>query len=161
MPRGIVPLLACAVLVVCATLALAAAASDKSGRVKFRQRADDICKPLRNEAKAKVDHGIRLLQREHHPSVRRAGRHFMEAWRLMRHAYHQVDDVHRPDGYRKRIAKWLNLEFRATSVGVRSAIWLKRAHFYKARRLSHRAAVLEQTAARIVRNFDFHHCKPL
>ena len=143
-------------------LALSPAAADtaKSGRVKFVQRADAICRPLRNDAEAKVDHGIRLLQRKH-PSVRRAGRHFVAAWRVMRGAYHQVDDIHRPDGYRKKIDNWLSLELRATRVGVRSAIWLKRSHFYKARRLSHRAAVLEQSAARIVRNFDFDHCKPL
>jgi hypothetical protein len=143
----------------------AAASSDaaepgKSGRVKFVKRADEICKPARDDAKDRIDHGIRLLQRKH-PSVRRAGRHFVTAWRAMRDAYHDVDDIHRPDGYRKRIAHWLHLEFHATSMGARSAIWLKRSHFYKARRLAHRAAVLEQTAARVVRNFDFDHCRPL
>ena len=159
MHRGFATVLIAGALV---GVALAPATADpgKAGRVKYVQRADAICLPLRNDARAKVDHGIRLLERKH-PSVRRAGRHFVAAWRLMRDAYHEVDDIHRPDGYRKKIANWLNLEFRATSVGVRSAIWLKRAHFYKARRLSHRAAVGEQTAARIVRNFDFDHCTPL
>ena len=142
-------------------LSVAAADPGKSGRVKFVKRADDICQPFRAEAQARVAHGVRLLERKHHPSVRRAGRHFVTAWRLMREAYRKVDDVHRPDGYRKKIANWLSLEFHATSLGVRSAIWLKRGHFYKARRLSHRAAVGEQTAARIVRNFDFDHCTPL
>ena len=126
----------------------------KSGRVKYVKRADDICRPLRAEATRKVDHGIRLLEHPRHPSVRRAGRHFVVAWRLMR-------DLHRPDGYRRKIASWLHREFRATSLGVRSAIWLKRSHFYKAKRLAHRAAVLEHEAARTVRNFDFDHCKPL
>ena len=160
MPRGIAPLIACALTLVCATASLADA-SAKSGRVKFVKRADAICKPLREDAKAKVDHGVRLLQHPRHPSVRRAGRHFVAAWRLMREAYHRVDDIHRPDGYRRKIANWLRLELRATSVGVRSAIWLKRSHFYKARRLARRAARLEQNAARLVRNFDFDHCKPL
>ncbi len=159
MHRGIATFVIAGALV---GVALAPATADpgKSGRVKYVQRADDICRPLRAGARAKVDHGIRLLEKKH-PSVRRAGRHFVAAWRLMREAYRGVDDIHRPDGYRKRIATWLNLELRATGIGVRSAIWLKRAHFYKARRLAHRAAVLEQTAARIVRNFNFDHCRPL
>jgi hypothetical protein len=159
MHRGFTTLLIAGALV---GVALSPAAADpgKSGRVKFVKRADEICQPARDDAKAKIAHGIELLERKH-PSVRRAGRHFVAAWRLMRGAYHEVDDIHRPDGYRKRIAHWLGVELHATSVGVRSAIWLKRAHFYRARRLSHRAAVLEQDAARIVRNFDFHHCRPL
>jgi hypothetical protein len=149
-----------AVALVAVAFAPAAADPGKSGRVKFVKRADPICKPYRDDAKAKIAHGVLLLERKH-PSVRRAGRHFVASWRLMREAYHEVDDLHRPDGYRKKIANWLRVELRATSVGVRSAIWLKRSHFFKARRLSHRAAVLEQTAARIVRNFDFDYCKPL
>ena len=159
MHRGFTTLLTSGALVAVA-LSPAAADPGKSGRVKFVKRADDVCRPLHDGAERKVDHGVRLLQRNR-PSVRRAGRHFVAAWRLMRHAYHQVDDIHRPDGYRKKIANWLNLELHATSVGVRSAIWLKRSHFYKARRLAHRAGVVEQNAARIVRNFDFDHCKPL
>jgi hypothetical protein len=160
MPRGIASLLVGASVVAVAGTSLAAADPGKSGRVKYVKRADAICQPLRDDAQAKVAHGVALLERKH-PSVRRAGRHFVAAWRLMRHAYHEVDDIHRPDGYRKKIANWLNLELHSTSLGVRSAIWLKRAHFYKARRLAHRAAVLEQTAAHIVRNFDFDHCTPL
>src|SRR3954466_91035 len=81
----------------------------KSGRVKFVKRADAICQPARGEAKAKIGHGIELLQRNH-VSVRRAGRHFVAAWRLMRGAYHEVDDIHRPDGYRQKLTNWLNLE---------------------------------------------------
>ena len=158
MSRGIAPLLIAALVVV------ASASADfagKGGRVKFVQRADAICRPLRDEAVRKVDHGIRLLEHPRHPSVRRAGRHFVVAWRLMREAYHGVDDLHRPDGHRRKIANWLRRELHATAVGVRSAIWLKRSHFYKAKRLAHRAAVLEHEAARTVRNFDFDHCKPL
>jgi hypothetical protein len=159
MSKGIASLAACLLLVAFAAAATADP-SDKSGRVKFVKRADPICQPLRDDAKDRIAHGIRLLQRKH-PSVRRAGRHFVTAWRLMREAYREVDDLHRPDGYRKQIANWLNLELHATSVGVRSAIWLKRSHFAKAQQLAHRAAVAEQTAARIVRNFDFDHCRPL
>ena len=132
----------------------------KSGRVKFVKRADDVCRPARNDAKAKIDHGIGLLERKH-PSVRRAGRHFVSAWRAMRAAYHQVAHLPRPFEFHRQIARWLRRELHATAVGVRSAIWLKRAHFFKARRLAHRAAVLEQDAARIVRNYDFHDCRPL
>jgi hypothetical protein len=159
-PRLIAILFAGAVLVAGMSISVSLADTGKSGRVKFVKRADDICQPLRAEAKRKIDHGIRLLQRRH-PSVRRAGRHFVRSWRLMREAYHEVDDLHRPDGYRKKIARWLRRELHATSVGVRSAIWLKRSHFYRSRRLAHRAAVLEHKAARIVRNFDFDHCRPL
>ena len=160
MTRSIVALLAGALVIACSAASVSASDPAKSGRVKFVKRADDICQPARNEAKAKIDHGVRLLQRRH-PSVRRAGRHFVQSWRLMREAYHEVDDLHRPDGYRKKIARWLRREFHATSVGVRSAIWLKRSHFYKARRLARRAAVLEQRAGQGVRNFDFDHCRPL
>jgi hypothetical protein len=159
MRRGFTTLLAAAMVAV-AAISFAAADPGKSGRVKFVKRADAVCKPLRLQAERDIDHGIRLLERKH-PSVRRAGRHFVDAWRTMREAYHEVDDLHRPDGYRKRIAKWLRRELHATGVGVRSAIWLKRSHFYKARRLAHRAEVLEQRAAHVVRRFDLDHCKPL
>ena len=159
MSRGYVSLLT-GLLIAALALSVAAADSAKSGRAKYVQRADNICEPARAQAKRKIDHGVRLLERKH-PSVRRAGRHFVAAWRLMRDSYHVVDDLHRPDGYRKKIANWLSLEFRAARIGVRSAIWLKRSHFYKAKRLAHRAAVLEQTATRVVRNFDFDHCRPL
>ena len=153
-------LLFAAFLIAGSTLSVSLADPGKSGRVKFVKRADDLCQPARIEAKAKIDHGIRLLQRRH-PSVRRAGRHFVQSWRLMREAYHEVDDLHRPDGYRKKIARWLRRELHATSVGVRSAIWLKRSQFYKARRLARRATVLEHRAAQGIRNFDFDHCRPL
>jgi hypothetical protein len=159
MSRLRISLLAAAVLIT-GSAAIASTDPAKSGRAKYVKRADDICRPFRDEATRKVDHGIRLLDREH-PSVRRAGRHFVVAWRLMRSAYHRVDDLHRPDGHRRKIANWLRRELHATSVGVRSAIWLKRSHFYRAKRLAHRAAVLEHEAARTVRNFDFDHCKPL
>src|SRR3954452_16763042 len=122
MRRGIALLLV--VVGAFAAPAVSAGSGDtgKSGRVQFVKRADAICQPLRDDAQAKVAHGVALLERKH-PSVRRAGRHFVAAWRLMRHAYHEVDDIHRPDGYRKKIANWLNLELHSTSLGVRSAIW--------------------------------------
>ncbi len=160
MPRGIAVLIVGAAVLAGPALSAGQADPGKSGRVKFVKRADRICQPARDDAKGKIDHGVRLLQKKH-PRIRRAGRHFVAAWRAMRDAYHEVDDLHRPDGYRKQLARWLRGELHATRVGVRSAIWLKRSHFYKARRLAHRAEVLEQNAARIVRNFDFDDCKPL
>ncbi len=152
--------LACIALVCGSVLSVSAADGSSSGRVKFVKRADNICQPHRNEAKRRVAHGVRLLERKH-PSVRRAGRHFIHAYRLLREAYHEVGRLHRPFEYHRQIARWLHREGRATSVGVRSAIALKRKHFAKAERLAHRAAVLEQTAQRPVRNFDFQHCRPL
>lgn len=150
--------LACLALI--AGLALAAAADAGSiGRAKFVKRAENTCQPHRDEAKRRVAHGIRLLERKH-PSVRRAGRHFVTAWREMREAYRDVAHLPRPFEYHVQIAKWLHREREATATGVRSAIALKRKHFGKAQRFTHRAAVLEQEAERPVRNFDFEHCRP-
>lgn len=152
--------LACVALICGSVLSVSAADGSSSGRVKFVKRADDICQPHRNEAKRRIAHGVRLLERKH-PSVRRAGRHFIHAYRLLRDAYDDVSRLPRPFDDHKRIAKWLHRELHATGVGVRSAIALKRKHFAKAERLAHRAAVLEQLAQRPVRNFDFQHCRPL
>jgi hypothetical protein len=159
-PRPIAFLLAGLALIVLSGLSVSLADPGKSGRVKFVKRADDICRPARNEAKAKIAHGIRLLERKH-PSVRRAGRHFVSAYRVLRAGYDEVARLPRPFEYHRTIARWLRAERRATSAGVRSAIWLKRGHYLRARRLAHRAAVGEQNAARLVRNFDFHDCRPL
>lgn len=152
--------LACIGLICGSVLTMSTADGSSSGRVKFVKRADNICQPHRNEAKRRVAHGVRLLERKH-PSVRRAGRHFTHAYRVLREAYREVSRLHRPFQDHKRIAKWLRRERHATAVGVRSAIALKRAHFAKAERLAHRAAVREQLAQRPVRNFDFEHCRPL
>jgi hypothetical protein len=152
--------LACIVLTGASILAVGVADAGSIGRVKFVKRADNICQPQRNEAKRRVAHGVRLLERKH-PLIRRAGRHFIRAYRELREAYRQVARLPRPPEDHKRIAKWLRRERQATAAGVRSAIALKRRHLAKARRLAHKAGVLEQDAARPVRNFDFQHCRPL
>ena len=58
-------LTACVALI--AALALSAAATEASsiGRAKFVKRADNICQPSRNDAKRRVDHGVRLLTKKH------------------------------------------------------------------------------------------------
>ncbi|MDX6583756.1 MAG: hypothetical protein QOI10_2940 [Solirubrobacterales bacterium] len=159
MLRGIASLLAFAALIGALALAAEVSAEGHTGRVEFTKRADHICQAPRNEAKARIAHGVRFLERKH-AAVRRAGRHFITAYRLMRAAYHQVAQLPRPFEFHVEIAKWLHREHQATGVGVHSAIALKRRHFAKSSRLAHRAAVLEQQAARPVRNFDFHHCRP-
>jgi hypothetical protein len=158
--RPIALLVIGAVLIAGSMVSVGLADTTKSGRAKFVKRADDICRPARNEAKQRIAHGIRLLERKH-PSVRRAGRHFITAYRVLRGGYRSVAHLPRPVEYHKLIARWLHREAHATSAGVRSAIALKRSHFLKARRLAHRAAVGEQDASRLVRNFDFHDCRPL
>jgi hypothetical protein len=158
--RPVAFLLIGAVLIAGSAVSAGLADAGKSGRVKFVKRADDICRPARNEAKQRIAHGVRLLERKH-PSVRRAGRHFVTAYRVLRGGYRAVAHLPRPFEYHKLIARWLHREAHATSIGVRSAIALKRSHFFKARRLAHRAAVGEQDAARLVRNFGFHDCRPL
>jgi hypothetical protein len=147
-------------LILGSVLIASAADAGSIGRAKFVRRADNICQPQRNEAKRRVAHGVRLLGRNH-PRVRRAGRHFIHAYRELRKGYRQVARLPRPAEDHKRIAKWLRRERDATGAGVHSAIALKRKRLAKAERLAHRAAVLEQDAARPVRNFDFQHCRPL
>jgi hypothetical protein len=151
-----------AVIVAVAAVALTASAADAGsiGRAKFIKRADSICQPHRIEAQQRIAHGVRLLQRKH-PSVRRAGRHFITAYRELRLGYQEIAHLPRPFEFHVQIAKWLHREKKATATGVRSAIALKRKHFAEARRLSHRAAVLEQQAKRPVRNFDFEYCRPI
>jgi hypothetical protein len=151
---------ACLALIGGLVLTVSTADAGSIGRAKFVKRADNICQPQRNEAKRRIAHGVRLLERKH-PSVRRAGRHFITAYRALREAYRDVTRLPRPFEYHVQIAKFVHRERQATSVGVRSAIALKRQHFTDARRLTHRAAVLEQEAARPVRNFDFQYCRPI
>ena len=151
---------ACAALL--AVLALSAAATDASsiGRAKFVQRADNLCQPSRNDAKRRINHGVRLLTKKH-PRIQAAGREFVRAYRELRDGYDRVARLPRPRADHKRIARWLHRERHATATGVRSAKALRRKHFEKSRRLSAEAARLEQRAKRLVRNFDFKHCRPL
>jgi hypothetical protein len=130
------------------------------GRAKFVKRADNICQPQRNDAKRRIANGTRLLTKKH-PRIQAAGREFVRAYRQLRTGYRRVARLPRPADDHRRIAKWLHRERRATAVGVRSAIALRRHHFDAARRLTAKAATLEQNAARPVRNFDFQHCRPL
>lgn len=150
----------CVALILGSVLIASVADAGSIGRARFVKRADNICQPHRNEAKRRVAHGVRLLGRNH-PGVRRAGRHFVRAYRELREAYREVARLPRPFEDHGRIATWLRRERDATGVGVHSAIALKRKHLVKAERLAQRAAVLEQEAARPVRNFDFQHCRPL
>ncbi len=160
MPRAIGLPLACAVLVAVWAGSLSLADSGKSGRAKFVQRADEICRPHRDEANRRIAHGVRLLQRRHALEVR-AGNHFIRAYREIREAYRQVAELPRPFEYHRRIARWLRRERHATAVGIRSAVALKRHRYAKARKRARRAALFERRAARPVRNFDFEHCRPL
>ena len=153
-------LTACVALI--AALALRAAATEASsiGRAKFVKRADNICQPSRNDAKRRVDHGVRLLTKKH-PRIQAAGREFVRAYRELRDGYDRVARLPRPGADHRRIARWLHRERQATATGVRSAKALRRKHFERSRRLSAEAAKLEQRAKRPVRNFDFKHCRPL
>lgn len=145
-----------------AGFAFAAGPADpgKAGRAKFIKHADNLCQPQRNDAKRLIANGIRLLTKKH-PRVQAAGREFMRAWRETRTAYERVSRLHRPRGYRGRIAKWLRREHLATGLGVRSGRALRRKHFGRSRRLSREASAKEQDAKRPVRNFDFRYCRPL
>jgi hypothetical protein len=146
--------------VVVAALAAASSVGADVGRVKFVKRADNICQPQRNDAKRLIANGVRLLTKKH-PRIPAAGREFARAYRELRVGYRRVARLPRPGRDHRRIAKWLHREREATATGVRSANALRHKHFAAARRLSHKAAVLEQRAARPVRNFDFQHCRPL
>jgi hypothetical protein len=148
------------VAVGCGALLAVGAGAASSGRAEFVRRADNICQPKRNDAKRRIAHGTRLLTKNH-PRVQAAGREFVRAYRELRTGYRRVARLKRPADDRRRIGKWLRRERQATATGVRSAKALRRLHFDAARRLADEAAVLEQLAARPVRNFDFQHCRPL
>jgi len=107
-----------------------------------------------------VANGIRLLTKKH-PRIQAAGREFTRAYRELRVGYRRVARLPRPGRDYKRIAKWLRREDRATATGVRAAKALRRHRFDRSERLNRKAAALEQRAERPVRNFDFHHCRPI
>jgi hypothetical protein len=152
--------LVCIFLVGGVALGAGLADAHSIGRAKFVKRADNVCQPMRNDAKRRVDHGVRLLTKKH-PRIQAAGREFVRAYRELRAGYDGVARLPRPGSDHKRIAKWLHRERRATATGVHSAKALRRKHLTRAARLSNEAAALEQAAARPVRNFDFKHCRPL
>jgi uncharacterized protein HemX len=151
---------ACIALIGALALTAGAADAGSIGRAEFIKRADNLCQPQRNDAKRRVANGTRLLTKKH-PRIQAAGREFARAYRELRGGYERVSRLPRPGADHKRIAKWLHREREATGAGVDSAIALRHRHFAKARRLSRKAAGLEQAAARAVRNFDFKHCRPL
>ena len=105
-----------------AALALSAAATEASsiGRAKFVKRADNICQPSRNDAKRRINHGVRLLTKKH-PRIQAAGREFVRAYRELRDGYDRVARLPRPGADHRRIARWLHRERQATATGVRSA----------------------------------------
>jgi hypothetical protein len=159
-PRRVPARVACLALIGALAFTAGAADAGSIGRAKFIKRADNICQPQRNDAKRRIANGTRLLTKKH-PRIQAAGREFTRAYRELRGGYERVSRLPRPAGDHKRIAKWLHREREATGAGVDSAIALRHKHFAKARRLAHKAAGLEQAAARPVRNFDFKHCRPL
>jgi hypothetical protein len=152
--------LACIALIAGSAFSVGLADAGSIGRVKFVKRADNICQPQRNDAKRRIANGTRLLSKKH-PRIQAAGREFARAWRELRSGYLEVSRLPRPADDHVRIAKWLHREREATATGVRSAVALRHRRFDAARRLADKAAGLEQNAARPVRNFDFHHCRPL
>src|SRR4051794_29687700 len=144
-----------------AGLALSLVAEASSiGRAEFVRRADDVCRPQRNDARRLIANGVRLLTKKH-PRRQAAGREFMRAYRELRTGYGRVGALPRPGGWLRRIAKWLRRERRATATGVRSARSLRRGRLDRSTRLSHRAAILEQNAQRPVRNLDLRYCRPI
>jgi len=151
-------------IVLAVTAALLAVASTGAaasiGRVEFVKRADNICQPQRGDAKRLIANGVRLLTKKH-PRVQAAGREFMRAWREMRTAYKRVGRLDRPQGFHRRIAKWLRRERVATGYGVKSGRALRRKHLPRSRRFSRAAYKKELDAKRPVRNLDFKHCRPL
>jgi hypothetical protein len=151
---------AAAAVAVCLALLAVSAGAASSGRAEFVRRADNICQPQRSDAKRRIAHGTRLLTKKF-PRIQAAGREFARAWRELRTGYRRVARLPRPAEDHRRIAKWLRRERAATAAGVHSSLALRHKRFAAARRLTERAAVLEQNAHRPVRNFDFEYCRPL
>src|SRR3569623_1518295 len=84
--------------------ALAATAPDKAGRVLFVNRADRICQHKTNDAKRRIQRGVRYL--EHH-RLRAGGIKFEAGWRELRLGYRRIAGLPRPGKDHERIAKWL------------------------------------------------------
>jgi hypothetical protein len=146
------------VIAIGVTAVSAFAGSDKSGRVLFTKRADNICQKKTNDARRKVQRGVRYLE---HRRLRPAGVEFAGAYRELREGYHRIGRLHRPVRGHKHIAKWLHREGRATAAGVDAAVALQHHHLEKAARLTHKSAHLERLAYKPVQSFDFDHCAPI
>jgi hypothetical protein len=136
----------------------AAGGPDKAGRVLFVKRADDICQHKNNDAKRRIQRGVRYL--EHH-RLRAGGIKFEAAWRELRLGYRRIARLPRPGKDHTRIAKWLRRERYATATGVDAAVALQHHRLDEAARLTRKAAHRERLAYRPVKRLKFHHCAPL
>jgi hypothetical protein len=155
-PAYLLPLVV--VLLLPVGLSSAASDSSKSGRVLFVKRADNICQHKHNDAKRRIQRGVRYL--EHH-RLRAAGIKFEAAWRQLRIGYRRIARLPRPGKDHKRIAKWLHRERFATATGVAAAVALQRHELDAAARLTRNAAHRERLAYKPVHHFKFDHCGPL
>lgn len=146
------------VLLVPVGVSFASTGADKSGRVLFVKRADNICQEKRNDAERRIQRGVRFLQHRH---LRAAGFKFEAAYRELRLGYRRIGRLHRPPQGHKPVAKWLRRERRATGVGVSAAVALQHHKLERAARLTTKAAHLDRLAYKPVRDFKFDHCAPL
>jgi hypothetical protein len=139
---------------------MSAAASEpgKAGRVLFTKRADDICQKKGNDARRRIQRGVKYLQ---HHRLRPAGIKFAAAYRELRLGYRRIAHLHRPARDHKRIAKWLRRERVATATGVDAAVALQRHRLDAAARLTRKSAHLERLAYKPVQRLRFDHCAPL
>ena len=138
--------------------AVPADAGTKTGRVLFTKRADNICQRKGNDAERRIQRGVRFLQHRH---LRAAGFKFEAAYRELRLGYKRIGRLDRPPNGNKHIAKWLDRERRATSIGVDAAEALQRHKLQRAARLTSKAGHLDRLAYEPVRSFKFDHCRPL
>jgi hypothetical protein len=149
----------CLALLVAAVGATAMPANaEKVGRVLFVKRADDICQAKDNDAKRRIERGVKYL--DHH-RLRPAGIKFAAAYRELRLGYRRIANLHRPARDHKRIIKWLHRERVATAIGVNAAVALQRHHLDRAARLTRKSAHQERLAYMPVERFKFDHCGPL
>jgi len=156
--RGLLAVVLLVALGVGAAAAGAETEADKSGRVKFVKRADDICQVKRNDAQRKIIRGVKHLD---HRRFRRAGREFEGAYRELRQGYRRIARLPRPGRDHRRIGKWLKRERKATATGVNAAVALQHRRFEAAARLTAKSAAQERSAYRAVRKLDFEDCRPL
>lgn len=147
----------CVALLVSLSLPAVAEASS-GGRVKFVNRADDICQVKRNDAQRKIARGVQNLESRR---LHRAGNNFAAAYRELRQGYRRIARLPRPQRDQRRIAQWLHREREATAKGVEAAVALEHRQLEAAARLTAMSAALEHRAYRAVRNLDFQHCRPL
>ncbi len=148
------------VILLLVPVGVSAAASDsvKSGRVLFVKRADDICQHKDNDARRRIQRGVKYL--EHH-RLRPAGIKFAAAYRELRLGYRRIARLDRPPRDHERIAKWLHRERYATATGVDAAVALQHHKLDEAARLTRKSAHRERLAYRPVRRLGFDHCAPL